>query len=633
MQTSKILGIDLGTTNSAVAIIEAGEPKVLENDEGGRTTPSIVAISKSGDRLAGLLAKRQAVTNPENTIYSVKRLIGRKFEDEEVKKDKELLPYKIEKSDDGGVKVKMSGKGYRPEEISAMILQKLKHDAEARLGGKVEGAIITVPAYFSDSQRKATKDAGEIAGLKVLRIINEPTAAALAYGFNKKKDEKIVVYDFGGGTFDVSVLEVGDDVIEVKSTGGDTHLGGDDIDQKIIQYLLEEFKKEQGVDISKDQLAVQRLKDAAEKAKHELSSTLQTEINIPFLTADASGAKHFSMTLTRAKLESLVKEFVDRSIELTKKTVEEAGFKLSDMNEVIMVGGQTRMPLITEEVKKLFGKDPHKDINPDEVVAIGASIQGGIMQGQVRDVLLLDVTPLSLGIETLGQVFTKMIEKNTTVPVSKSQVFSTAADNQPSVEIHVLQGERAMAHDNKTLGRFILDGIPPAPRGVPQVEVSFDIDANGILNVKAKDKGTGKEQSVKIEGSSGLTDDEKKRMMADAEKHAGEDAKKKELVEARNLAETIVYTSEKMVKENDAPDAPAGAGKIKEEDKKELNEKSEAVKTSLKSESIEEIKKATEELSKVAQRIGGELYKSGQAEPQPTPPNPENEIPKEDPKD
>jgi molecular chaperone DnaK len=603
---SKILGIDLGTTNSAMAVIEIGQSRILENKEGIRTTPSVVAIGKNGERYVGVTAKRQAVTNPANTIYSVKRLIGRRFNDEEVQRDKKLLPYEIKEGAHGDIEVKMGDKWHKPAEISAMVLQKLKQDAEDKLGEKITEAIITVPAYFDDSQRKATKDAGEIAGLTVKRVINEPTAAALAYGLNKKKDEKIVVYDFGGGTFDISVLEIGDDTIEVKGTGGDTHLGGDDIDQKIIQYLLEEFKKEQGVDISKDQLAVQRLKDAAEKAKHELSSTMQTEINIPFLTADASGAKHFNLTLTRAKLESLVKDLVDRSIELTKKTVEGAGFKMSDINEVVMVGGQTRMPLITEEVKKLFGKEPHKDINPDEVVALGAAIQGGIMQGQVRDVLLLDVTPLSLGIETLGQVFTKMIEKNTTVPVSKSQVFSTAADNQPSVEIHVLQGERAMAHDNKTLGRFILDGIPPAPRGIPQVEVSFDIDANGILNVKAKDKGTGKEQSVRIEGSSGLSEDEKKKMTADAEKYAAEDAKRKEAAESKNLAETLIYTTEKMVKENDA--------KIKEEDKKEINEKVEALRNVLKGENPEDIKKASEELSKVAQKVGASLYEASKTE-------------------
>jgi len=627
---SKILGIDLGTTNSAMAIVEVGQPRILENKEGMRTTPSIAAIGKNGERYVGITAKRQAVTNPGNTIFSAKRLIGRRFSDEEVKKDKKLLPYEIKEGPNVGVDIKMGDKWYRPAEISAMVLQKLKNDAEDRLGEKITEAIITVPAYFDDAQRKATKDAGEIAGLNVKRVINEPTAAALAYGLDKKKDEKIVVYDFGGGTFDISVLEIGDDTIEVKSTGGDTHLGGDDIDQILIDYFVEEFRKESGVNISKDPLALQRLKDAAEKAKHELSSTLQTEVNVPFLTADSSGAKHFSVSFTRAKLEELVGDLVKRSIELTKKTVDEAGFKMSDINEVILVGGQTRMPLIVEEVKKLFGKEPHKDINPDEVVALGAAIQGGIMQGEIRDVLLLDVTPLSLGIETLGGVLTKMIEKNTTVPTSKTQTFSTAADNQPSVEIHILQGERAMAHDNKTLGKFILDGIPPAHRGVPQIEVSFDIDANGILNVNAKDKATGKEQSVRIEGSSGLTDEEKKRMTADAEKFAAQDAKRKEMAEVKNLAETLIYTTEKMVKENDA--------KIKEEDKKDIESKVESLKLKVKEENLEEIKKATEELSGVAQKVGGELYKAGQeqtgkTEQPKTSPNPENEIPKEDPKE
>lgn len=598
---AKILGIDLGTTNSAMAVVEIGQPRILENKEGMRTTPSIVAVGKSGERYVGVTAKRQAVTNPNNTIYSVKRLIGRRFSDAEVQKDKKLLPYEIREGQHDDVEVKIGNDWKKPAEISAMILQKLKADAEDKLGEKITEAIITVPAYFDDAQRKATKDAGEIAGLTVKRVINEPTAAALAYGFNKKKDEKIVVYDFGGGTFDVSVLEVSEDTIEVRSTGGDTHLGGDDIDQKIIHYFIEEFKKESGMDVSKDQLVVQRLKDAAEKAKHELSSTLQTEVNIPFLTADASGPKHFSLAFTRAKLEELTRDLIDRSIKITKQTVEDAGLKISDIHEVVMVGGQTRMPLIVDEVKKLFGKEPHKDINPDEVVALGAAVQGGIMQGDIRDVLLLDVTPLSLGIETMGGVFTKMIEKNTTVPVAKTQVYSTAADNQPSVEIHILQGERAMAHDNKTLGRFILDGIPPAPRGVPQVEVTFDIDANGILNVKAKDKATNKEQSVRIEGSSGLSEDEKKRMTADAEKFASEDAKKKELAESRNMGETLAYTTEKMIKDNDA--------KIKEDDKKELNDKIEKVRSALKLESVEEIKKATEDLSKSAQRVGGELYK------------------------
>ena len=604
MQTSKILGIDLGTTNSAVAVIEAGEPKVLENDEGGRTTPSIVAISKSGDRLAGLLAKRQAVTNPENTIYSVKRLIGRKFEDEEVKKDKELLPYKIEKSDDGGVKVKMSGKGYRPEEISAMILQKLKHDAEARLGGKVEGAIITVPAYFSDSQRKATKDAGEIAGLKVLRIINEPTAAALAYGFNKKKDEKIVVYDFGGGTFDVSVLEVGDDVIEVKATGGDTHLGGDNIDQIIMGWVISEFKKQSGIDVTKDVLALQRIKEASEKAKHELSSTFETEINIPFITSGASGPEHLLIKFARTKLEELTGGLIKKSIDITRKVVEDSGLKLGEINEIILVGGQTRMPAMQKSVKDLFGKEPNKSVNPDEVVAVGAAVQGGIMKGEVKDVLLLDVIPLSLGIETMGGVCTKIINKNTTIPTSKSQVFSSAADNQTSVEIPILQGEREMSADNKPLGRFILDGIPPSPRGLPQVEVTFDIDVKGILNVKAKDKTTNKEQSVRIEASSGLSKDDIEKMKKDAEAHAEDDKKKRESAEVKNNANGLIYTAEKSL--SDAGD------KVSAEVKKPVQDKIEELKKVKDGSDTEIIKKATEDLSKVLQSIGEAMRKSAQ---------------------
>ena len=607
---SKILGIDLGTTNSAMAIVEIGQPRVLENKEGMRTTPSMVAVGKNGERYVGITAKRQAVTNPANTIFSVKRLIGRRFSDPEVQRDKKLLPYEIREGSNGDVEIKMGDRWYKPAEISAMILQKLKADAEDKLGEKITDAIITVPAYFDDSQRKATKDAGEIAGLNVRRVINEPTAAALAYGFDKKKNEQIAVYDFGGGTFDISILEVSEDTIEVKATGGDTHLGGDDIDQRIIQYLIDEFKKEHGIDVSKDQLAVQRLKDAAEKAKHELSSTMQTEINIPFLTADASGPKHFVFTFTRAKLEDLTKDLIERSIELTKKTIEEAGFKISDIDEVILVGGQTRMPAIVEAVRKLFGKEPHKDINPDEVVAIGAAIQGGIMQGEIRDVLLLDVTPLSLGIETLGGVMTKMIEKNTTIPVSKTQIFSTATDNQPSVEIHVLQGERPMAADNKTLGRFILDGIPPAPRGVPQIEVTFDIDVNGILNVKAKDKATGREQSVRIEGSSGLTEEEKRRMMAEAEKFAAEDARKKELAEARNAAESLVYMSEKALKD-------AGE-KISADDKKLIEDKIAAVKNAQGSEDVSMIKKATEELSTAVQKIGQAMYQKNQQTSQQT---------------
>ncbi len=603
---AKILGIDLGTSNSAMAVVEIGQPRVLENKEGTRTTPSVVAVSKTGERFSGVTAKRQAITNPENTIFSAKRLIGRRFSDMEVQRDKELLPYELREAKDGGVEIKMGDKWHRPAEISAMVLQKMKADAEDKLGEKIEEAIITVPAYFDDSQRKATKDAGEIAGLKVKRVINEPTAAALAYGFNKKKDEKIVVYDFGGGTFDISVLEISEDTIEVKGTGGDTHLGGDDFDQEIISYLVTEFKKESGMDVSKDQIVLQRLKDAAEKAKHELSSTAQTEINIPFLTADSSGPKHLNIVLSKAKLEELVGRYIDRSVDLTSQTVKEAGFDVSEIDEVILVGGQTRMPAIQEAVKGLFGKEAHKDINPDEVVAIGAAIQGGIMQGDVRDVLLLDVIPLSLGIETMGEVMTKIIEKNTTIPVAKTQIFSTAADNQPAVDIKVLQGERPMSADNKLLGKFILDGIPPAPRGVPQIEVTFDIDANGILNVKAIDKATNKEQSIKIEGSSGITDEEKEKMMSDAEKHAAEDEKKKEAVETKNIAETLVYTAEKAIKD--------GGDKIKEEDKKEIEEKIERLKSVKDGEDLEIIKKASEDLSQSVQKIGQAMYNEAKKE-------------------
>lgn len=614
---AKILGIDLGTTNSAMAVIEAGEPKILENEEGARVTPSMVAISKAGDRLVGILAKRQAVTNPKNTIFSVKRLIGRSFSDKEVQHDIKLLPYEIRQSSNQGVEIKMVDKWYRPEEISAMVLAKLKRDAEARLGEKIDEAVITVPAYFDDSQRKATKDAGEIAGFKVRRVLNEPTAAALAYGFNKKKDEKILVYDFGGGTFDVSVLEVGEDTIEVKAVDGDTHLGGDDIDQKIIKWLIDEFKKESGLDISKDTLALQRLKEAAEKAKHELSSTIETEVNIPFITSDSSGPRHLLIKMTRGTLENLARDFIDRSIEVTKRAIKSARMELKDINEIILVGGQTRMPAIQNKVKELFGKEPNKSINPDEVVAIGAAIQAGILQGDVRDVLLLDVTPLSLGIETLGGIFTRLIEKNTTIPVGKSQIFSTASDNQTSVEIHVLQGEREMAKDNKTLGRFILDGIPPAPRGVPQIEVSFDIDANGILNVTAKDKATNKEQSIRIEAATGLSKEEIERMKKDAEAHAEEDKKKREIAEAKNAADNLIQISEKMVKE--------AGDKLSVDAKKEIEEKIESLKKAKEGDNLEEIKKSSEELSGTVQRYSAQLYQ--QQNPS------QKESPKEPPKE
>jgi molecular chaperone DnaK len=600
---SKIIGIDLGTTNSAVAFIEGGEPKIIENAEGARTTPSIVAISKNNERLVGLIAKRQSVTNPKNTVFGIKRFIGHKFDDEVLKKDKETVPYAIERADSGGVKVKMGENSYRPEEISAMILSKLKTDAESKLGTKITEAVITVPAYFNDSQRQATKDAGKIAGLDVKRIINEPTAAALAYGFNKKKDEQIVVFDFGGGTFDVSVLEVGDDVVEVKSTGGDSHMGGKDIDQKIIRWIADEFKKENGIDVTKDPLALQRLDEAAEKAKHELSTAVETEINIPFITSDSSGPKHLLLKMTRAKLEELAKEYIDRSIEITKKVIEDSPFEIKDIDEVVLVGGQTRMPAIQNAVKELFGKEPNKSINPDEVVALGAAIQAGILQGDVKDVLLLDVIPLSLGIETMGGVSTKLIEKNTTIPASKSQVFSTAADNQTSVEIHIVQGERPMAGDNKSLGRFILDGIPPAPRGVPQVEVTFDIDANGILNVKAKDKTSGKEQSIKIEGSSGLSKEEVDRMTRDAEMHREEDAKKKEVVDTRNLADQTIAVAEKALKDAE--------GKIGDDIKKGVEEKITALKGVKDGNDSVVIKKAIDELSSEMQKIGSAMSQAG----------------------
>lgn len=598
----KIIGIDLGTTNSAVAIIEAGQPKIIENIEGNRTTPSIVAIGKTGERLVGLLAKRQAVTNPENTIYGIKRFMGHMFSDPEIMKSKDTLSFKTEAGKDGGVMVKIGTELSRPEEISAMILAKIKADVEAKLGESVTEAVITVPAYFNDAQRKATKDAGAIAGLDVKRIINEPTAAALAYGFNKKKNEKIAVYDFGGGTFDVSILEVGDDVIEVKSTDGDSHMGGEDIDQKIIRYIGDEFKKESGIDITKDSLALQRLKEAAEKVKHELSTTMESEINIPFITSDATGPRHLLLKMTRAKLEDLAREYIDRSIEITKRAIAASPFKANEIDEVILVGGQTRMPAIIDAVKELFGKEPNRTINPDEVVALGAAVQGGVLQGDVRDVLLLDVIPLSLGIETLGGVATKLIEKNTTIPTNRSQVFSTAGDNQTSVEIHITQGERQMAQDNKSLGRFILDGIPPAPRGMPQIEVVFDVDANGILQVKAKDKASGKEQSIRIEASSGLTDADIEKMKADAEKYADEDAKKRELVDVKNTAEMLLYTAEKSVKD---------AGDKVSAETKELVEKAVADLKSVKDgDNQEVIKTNTEALSAAMSKIGEEMNKA-----------------------
>jgi len=603
---SKILGIDLGTTNSAMAIIEGGEAKIIENAEGSRTTPSVVAISKTGERLVGQLAKRQAVTNPHNTVFGIKRFIGHTFDGKEVQKDKESVPYEITKSSTGGVEIKMGDKSYRPEEISAMIIQKLKTDAEAKLGEKITEAVITVPAYFNDSQRKATKDAGQIAGLDVKRIINEPTAAALSYGFNKKNDQQIVVFDFGGGTFDVSVLEVGDETVEVKSTDGDSHMGGKDIDQKIIRWVIDEFKKDSGIDISKDSLALQRLDESAEKAKLELSTASETEINIPFITSNADGPKHLLLKMTRAKLEELAGEYIEKSIEITKRALEASPFEIKDIDEIVLVGGQTRMPAIQKAVRKLFGKELNQSINPDEVVAAGAAIQAGILQGDVKDVLLLDVIPLSLGIETMGGVATKLIEKNTTIPTSRSQIFSTAADNQPSVEIHVIQGERPMVADNKSLGRFILEGITPAPRGVPQIEVSFDIDANGILNVKASDKASGKQQSIRIEASSGLSDADVEKMKKDAELHAEDDKKKQEMIETKNSAEQLIYTSEKALKENEE--------KISEEIKKDVQEKIEALKKVKDGSDVEVIKKGTEDLSTSVQKIGEEVMKKMQAE-------------------
>ncbi|PIU01429.1 molecular chaperone DnaK [bacterium (Candidatus Torokbacteria) CG09_land_8_20_14_0_10_42_11] len=601
----KILGIDLGTTNSCMAIVEGGKPTVIENSEGGRTTPSIVAITGGGERLVGQLAKRQAVTNAENTLFSIKRLIGRKFSDSEVQRDKKIMPFAIAEAG-VGVKVKMGDKDYTPQEISAMILQKLKADAEAHLGEKITDAVITVPAYFDDSQRQATKDAGKIAGFNVRRIINEPTAAALAYGFDKKKDQQIAVYDLGGGTFDISILDLGSDTVEVLATGGDTHLGGDDFDQKIMEWILAEFKKDQGIDLSNDKMAMQRLKEAAEKAKIELSTAQETEINQPFITTDSSGPKHLNIKLSRAKLEEIVGDLVEKTIAPCKKVLADAKLETKDIEEIILVGGMTRMPLVQKMVEEFFGKKANKSINPDEVVAVGAGIQGGVLQGDVKDILLLDVTPLTLGLETLGGIRTPLIERNTTIPVAKTQVFSTAADSQPSVEINVLQGEREMASDNKSLGRFILDGIPPAPRGIPQIEVTFDLDANGILNVKAKDKATGKEQSIRIEASSGLSKEEIEKMQKEAETHAEEDKKKKEKIETKNQAESLFYQTEKMLKE--------AGDKIKAEDKKEIEEKLEALKKVKDTDDLDATKKAMEELSQSAQKIGQAMYQAAQAQ-------------------
>jgi molecular chaperone DnaK len=601
----KILGIDLGTTNSVAAIVEAGTPRVIENPEGGRLTPSIVAISKSGERIVGILAKRQAITNPQNTIFSIKRLIGRRFADPEVQKAKKILPYEIRESANGGVEVKMGDKWYRPEEISAMILQKIKLDVEQKLGEKITDAVITVPAYFDDSQRAATKAAGEIAGFNVRRILPEPTAAALAYGLDKNVNQKILVYDFGGGTFDVSVLEIGDNVIETKGIGGDTYLGGDDFDQEIIKYLIEEYKKQEGIDLSKDPLAMQRLKEAAEKAKQELSTLYETEINLPFITSYEGQPKHLYFKLTRKQLEDLTRHFVERSIEIVDKTLKEIGLTPKDIDEIILVGGQTRMPLIQQMVKDYFGKEPRRDINPDEVVAIGAAIQAGILQGEIREVLLLDVTPLTLSIETLGSIAHPMIPKNTPIPYSKTEIFTTAADNQTSVEIHVVQGERPIADDNKTLARFILDGIPPAPRGVPQIEVTFDIDVNGILTVTAKDKATGKSQSVRIEGSTNLSKEEIERMKKEAEIHAEEDLRKRRLAEARNQADNIIYQTRKILNEYKDKIPQDLIQKI-EEKIKELEDVKD------KSNDADEIENKIKELSTMISQIGQQFY--GQAQ-------------------
>jgi molecular chaperone DnaK len=610
----KVLGIDLGTTNSVVAIMEGGEPTVLENAEGSRLTPSVVAVNpKTGERLVGQVARRQAITNPENTIFSVKRFMGRKYDDVEVQKALKVVPYKVAKASNGDVRVVLNGKEYSPPEISAMILQKLKSDAEAKLGEKITQAVITVPAYFNDSQRQATKDAGKIAGLEVLRIINEPTAASLAYGLDKQgKDEMIAVYDLGGGTFDISILSVGEGVFEVKATNGDTFLGGDDFDQRIIDWIVDEFRKDQGIDLRQDRMALQRLKEAAEKAKIELSSTQTTEINLPFITADASGPKHLSLNLTRAKLEQLVGDLVERTKGPVQQAIKDANLAAKDIDEVVLVGGQTRMPAVQEMVKQVFSKEPHKGVNPDEVVAIGAAIQAGVLKGEVKDILLLDVTPLTLGVETYGGVMTAMIPRNTTIPTSKTETYTTAADGQTSVEVHVLQGERPMATENKSLGRFILDGILPAPRGIPQVEVTFDIDANGILNVSAKDKATAKEQKIVIQSSSGLSDAEIQRMVKDAEEHAADDARRREEIEIRNHADSAHYQAEKMLREQ--------GDKMPEQLRVQVAEKSSAVKRALDASDVEAMKTALEELNQAMMAVGQAVYGGGPGGPPPEEP-------------